>query len=124
MFPEQTHIINNERGIGLLGTIFVIVILALFGLLIARYTQTTTVASVEDYLWAQAFYSAESGVRLRMLEHDEGGNWSGWTGYPEVENFSVSEVSSSLQPAGNPSRIRARASRNQIVRELEVKYIK
>ncbi|MEA3547029.1 MAG: hypothetical protein U9R66_05135 [Thermodesulfobacteriota bacterium] len=124
MFPEQTRILNNEKGIGLLGAIFVIVILALFGLLIARYTQTTSVSSAEDYLWAQALYSAESGIRLRMLEHDEGGNWSSWSGYPDVKNFSVSEVSSSLQSPGNPSFIRAKASRNQIVRELEVKYVK
>ena len=124
MFLEQNHTMNNERGIGLLGAIFVIVILALFGLLIARYTQTTSVSSAEDYLWAQALYSAESGIRLRMLEHDEGGNWSSWSGYPEVKKFSVTEVSSSLQSSGNPSFIRAKASRNQIVRELEVKYIK
>ncbi|MFA7382153.1 MAG: hypothetical protein WC001_01745 [Desulfurivibrionaceae bacterium] len=63
----------GERGIALITAIFAIVILGLFGLLIARYTVTTQTSSVEDYLWAQALYSAESTMRLNILGDDDGG---------------------------------------------------
>ena len=72
-------LIHNEQGIGLVAVVFVIVILSLFGMLISRYTVTTSMSSAEDYLWAQALYAAESGLKLRILEADDGGNWAGWT---------------------------------------------
>lgn len=73
MCPEYLAPLANRRGIGLITAVFAIVILALFGLLIARYTVTTQVSSAEDYIWAQALYSAESVVRLNILGDDGGG---------------------------------------------------
>jgi hypothetical protein len=124
MFPEIQKTYSNQKGIGLIAAIFVIVILALFGLLIARYTMTTAISSAEDYLWAKTYYAVESGIRLRMLEDDGGGNWAGWTGYPLVDGTAITEISASLQPIGQPSSIRAQGSQNDIVRELTVKFVK
>ena len=74
MCPESLAApLANRRGIALITAIFVIVILALFGLLIARYTVTTQTSSAEDYLWAQSLYSAESAMRLNILGNDGGG---------------------------------------------------
>lgn len=73
MCPEYLIPLVNRRGIALITAIFAIVILALFGLLIARYTVTTQMSSAEDYLWAQSLYSAESVMRLNILRNDGGG---------------------------------------------------
>jgi len=73
MCPEYLAPLANRRGIGLITAVFAIVILALFGLLIARFTVTTQTSSTEDYLWAQALYSAESVMRLNILGNDGGG---------------------------------------------------
>jgi hypothetical protein len=73
MCPEYLVPFANRRGIGLITAMFVIVILSLFGLLIARYTVTTQTSSAEDYLWAQSLYSAESVMRLNILGDDGGG---------------------------------------------------
>jgi len=73
MCPEYLTPLTNRRGIALITAVFSIVILALFGLLIARYTVTTQLSSAEDYLWAQALYSAESTIRLNILGDDGGG---------------------------------------------------
>jgi hypothetical protein len=73
MCPEYLAPLANRRGIGLITAMFVIVILSLFGLLIARYTVTTQTSSAEDYLWAQSLYSAESVMRLNILGDDGGG---------------------------------------------------
>lgn len=124
MFPEIQKIYSNQRGIGLIAALFVIVILSLFGLLIARYTMTTSISSAEDYLWAKTYYAVESGIRIRMLEDDGGGNWAGWSGYPLVDGATITEISSSFQPTGQPSSIQAQGSQNDIVRELTVKYVK
>ena len=124
MFPEIKKLYSNQRGIGLVAAIFVIVILALFGLLIARYTKTTSISSAEDYLWAKTYYAIESGIRLRMLEDDGGGNWSGWSGYPTINGTVITEISSSLLAPGQPSSIRAQGSQHDIIREVGVKYVK
>ncbi|MDG4476455.1 hypothetical protein [Thiovibrio frasassiensis] len=73
MCPEYLAPLANRRGIALVTAIFAIVILALFGLLITRYTITTQTSSAEDYLWGQALYSAESTLRLNILGDDGGG---------------------------------------------------
>lgn len=124
MYPDSPTISRNEKGFGLIAAIFVIVILALFGTLIARYTMTNEVSSAEDYLWARTYYAAESAIMLRILEDDGGGNWTAWTTYPQIDTAVISETSAGFQPAGQPSYIRLKASINQISRELEVKYIK
>ena len=73
MCPDYLAPLANRRGIALITAVFAIVILALFGLLIARYTVTTQMSSAEDYLWAQSLYSAESTMRLNILGDDGGG---------------------------------------------------
>jgi hypothetical protein len=73
MCPEYLTPLANRRGIALITAVFAIVILALFGLLITRYTVTTQTSSAEDYLWTQALYSAESTMRLNILGDDGGG---------------------------------------------------
>ena len=73
MSPEPLVPLANRRGFALITAVFAIVILALFGLLIARYTVTTQLSSAEDYLWAQSLYSAESVMRLNILGDDGGG---------------------------------------------------
>lgn len=65
--------LTNSQGFGLIAAVFLIVIMSLFGLLLARYTTTSQLSSVEDYLWAQALYSAESTMRLNILGDDGGG---------------------------------------------------
>lgn len=73
MCPEYLALLANRRGLALISAIFAIVILALFGLLITRYTVTTQTSSAEDYLWAQSLYSAESTMQLNILGDDDGG---------------------------------------------------
>lgn len=127
MFPEIKNTYSNQKGIGLIAAIFVIVILALFGLLIARYTMTTSVSSAEDYLWAKTYYAVESGIRLRMLEDDGGGNWAGWAAYPQIDGTTITQFATAQQPPqapGQPSTIRAQGNQNDIIRELSVKYVK
>src|SRR5574340_1263817 len=74
MCPER---LQSQKGFGLMAAVFVIVVLAAFGVLIARYASTGAVASAEDYVWAQSLYAADSAARLRMLSRDNGGNWGG-----------------------------------------------
>ena len=67
------RIIKDQKGVGLVAAMFAVVILALFGVLIARNIATTTVASADDYRWAQALYSAESTAHLMILFHQKEG---------------------------------------------------
>ncbi len=81
--------LQNEKGFGLIGVVFIIVIGAMFGLLIARNIMTSSVASAEDYLWTQGIYAAESGVQLKMLYNDGGGNFGGaaWKAFEDILYF-------------------------------------
>ena len=117
--------ICNNHGFGLIAAIFVVVILAMFGLLIARFTGTSSIQAAEDYLWSQALYSSQSGIRLRILERDGGGNFGVFT-FPIVSQFTLQEIiPPTLHQAPNqPSTIRLSASRGNIVRILEVKYVR
>ena len=127
MYPEAHKTYANQNGIGLIAALFVIVILALFGLLIARYTVTTSISSSEDYLYAKTYYAVESGIRLRMLEDDGGGNWAGWPGYPQIDGTTITQIATTLQPPqapGQPTTLRAQGNQNDIVRDLTVKYVK
>jgi hypothetical protein len=118
----QFCFVYNDRGMGLVAAIFIIVILAVFGMLIARFTSTTSVTSVEDYLWAQALYSAEAAAQLRILNHDGGGNWGGFS-YPVINNFTITPVTDSFSGAGSPATLDVLATRATVVREIQVKYI-
>jgi len=98
MCPEYLAPLANRRGIALITAVFAIVILALFGLLIARYTVTTQLSSAEDYLWAQSLYSAESVMRLNILGDDGGGGITTPV-IPPVEGIKTELVE---VPAGTP----------------------
>jgi Tfp pilus assembly protein PilX len=87
--------IKNQEGIGLIAAIFLIVVVAMFGVLIARYTMISSQASAEDYLWSQSLYAAESGAKLRILEHDNGGNWGTWEN-PTIQGFNLTLYSQGL----------------------------
>ncbi len=123
-------ILHNQDGIGLVAAIFLIVVVAMFGVLIARYTMISSQSSAEDYLWAQALYAAESGAKLRILEHDDGGNWVNWAN-PTIKGFnlSLSSIGVPLSPptdptaiAGNIFDLTVRAEQASISRTMEVRY--
>lgn len=80
--------VRNERGIGLITAVFVIVIVAMFGTLIARYTTISAVSSAESYHWAQALYSAQSAAQIAVLYDDGGG--TGGENLAVVSGFTVS----------------------------------
>lgn len=90
--------LNNQQGIGLITAIFVIVIVSMFGVLIARYAMVSSVASAEDYLWAQSLFSAQSAAQSWVLLNDGGGG-IGAAVPGTIAGFSVSTtpVSSGVQ---------------------------
>ena len=112
---------RNERGIGLLVAIFVIVMVGLFGTLIARYTLIGATEAAEEYLWAQALYAAESAVQLRLLTHD-GGNGPA---FPlQIEQFAVPvPAPDDFAARGTPATLRVEASRLEVKRKIEIKYV-
>jgi len=96
----------------------------MFGVLIARYTTISSVVSAEDYIWAQAFYSAEATMRLNILRHDGGGN------LPVAVNPTVGGITTeiitpptSFTDSITPATIRVRATRAQVSRTVEAKYL-
>jgi hypothetical protein len=125
MRPEYLAPLANHRGIALITAVFAIVILALFGLLITRYTVTTQMSSAEDYLWAQALYSAESTMRLNILRNDGGGNFTG-VPIPLVGQIPTQIITppTAFNGVGNPSTIRVQAIHGtNVSRTVEAKYI-
>ncbi|MBU0482349.1 MAG: hypothetical protein KKG47_14750 [Proteobacteria bacterium] len=116
-------ILRDQKGIGLVAAMFAVVILALFGVLIARNIATTTVASADDYRWAQALYSAEATGHLTILYHDGGGGF-GAAPNPVVQNV-TSTIIENWGGAGNPSTLSVQGSitGTTISRTIEVKYI-
>jgi hypothetical protein len=129
MCPESLAPLANRRGIALITAIFAIVILALFGLLIARYTVTTQLSSAEDYLWAQSLYSAESVMRLNILKNDGGGGGN-FLSDPEPPKPQVGQIKTdvifphTVFNIGEPSTIRVRGYHDiGVSRTVEAKYI-
>jgi hypothetical protein len=98
----------------------------MFGVLIARYTMISSQSSAEDYLWAQALYSADSAAQLRMLTHDVVGDTSGWT--DRTINTFTSTITSGPTQFGTSGIwvIRSEATRpinsGPITRTIEVRY--
>jgi len=140
MCPKYLAPLANRRGIALITAVFAIVILALFGLLIARYTVTTQMSSAEDYIWAQSLYSAESVMRLNILSRDNGGNLGGGLVKPtNVQGFSFADhtpypdkVSDDFTAANKPTTIRVQAKYGtdtptdtspKVSRTVEAKYL-
>jgi hypothetical protein len=124
MRPEYLAPLANHRGIALITAVFAIVILALFGLLITRYTVTTQTSSAEDYLWAQALYSAESVMRLNILSRDKGG---GIIKPTDVQGFDFTpsgRVSDTFTAANIPATIQVQATHGTgVSRTVEAKYL-
>lgn len=114
--------LDNQKGIGLLAAIFIIVVVAMFGLLISRYTMISSQSSAEDYLWSQALYAAESAAKLRILKDDGGGPsvWS-WSN-PAINTFSTSISGPTLVGTSTIKELTSRASRATITRTIEVRY--
>ena len=113
---------GNAKGFGLIAAIFVIVVVAMFGMLIVRYTTTGAVSSVHDYLWAQALYSAESATQLRILDYDGGG--TGTFSLPlDINKLIVNSTLDDFTAPTTPATLRVTATILNITREIEVKYL-
>lgn len=110
---------------GLITAVFIIVVVGMFGVLIARYTTISSVASAEDVIWAQAFYSAESTMRLNILRHDGGGAPPTWPlpVNPTVGGIATDIITDSFTTPVTPATIRVRATRAQVSRTVEAKYL-
>ena len=123
MFHKQkNNIMGNAKGFGLLAAIFVIVVVAMFGMLIVRYTITGSVSSVDDYLWAQALYSAESAAQLTILDHDGGGTGT-FTLPLEINKLTANSTIDDFTLPTTPATLRVTATILNITREIEVKYL-
>ena len=128
---ERRFLVNsvrNNRGIGLITVIFVIVIMSMFGLLIARFVTIGSTISIEDYLWAQAIYSAESAAQLQILCNDVGGNLGGpdhLSTLSQVGQFSIT-IGDDWGGVASPSTVSVQATSTvagqDIVRTIEIKY--
>jgi hypothetical protein len=116
--------ISNNHGFGLIAAIFVIVILAVFGLLVARFTGTGALESAEDYLWAQAYYSAQSAAQSKILCNDNGGGIGVCATPTTISTFTIT-VNDTFSVVGSPAIVRVQAERTgiNVSRTLEVKYI-
>lgn len=120
MFPKPT---DNQRGMGLMAAVFIIVVVAMFGALLARYTMISSVNSAESYIWAQSFYSAESTMRLNILRHDGGGGLGGAV-EPIVGGVVTDILTDSFTAAGQPATIRVQAIHGTgVSRTVEAKYL-
>lgn len=117
MFPKpMASTFSSEKGAGLLTAIFVIVIVGMFGSLIARYLTISAITSAEDYHWAQALYSAQSAAQVTILYNDGGG--TGANSLNTVASFSTTTTTS-----GNVVRAVAQkqVDNGPIQREIEVR---
>jgi hypothetical protein len=112
--------LQNQRGFGLVVALFAIVILAMFGVLAARYIFTTSISSTEDYLWAQALYAAEATAHRQILYNDGGG--AGGFVAPVIRNV-TSTVTDNFGGVGLPATVMVQGEINGISRIIAVKYI-
>lgn len=91
MCLNTTGILRNQEGVGLITAIFVIVVVGMFGVLIARFAMISSMSSTEDYFWAQALYSAQSSAQIAILYGDGGG--IGASSLTQVAGFDVNSIS-------------------------------
>ncbi|MCF6291404.1 MAG: hypothetical protein L3J03_10475 [Desulfobacterales bacterium] len=121
MHPEQ----KQQHGFSLIAALFVIVILALFGTLISRLVAINSISSSEDYLSAQALYSAESAARLKIMCQDGGGTYGGGSTcrsyYPAIGELSTSGTYTVAATGYMSLRVIA-GWNGAITREIEIKY--
>lgn len=113
----------NQGGFGLVAAIFAMVILALFGVLAARYIFTTSISSAEDYLWTQSLYAAEAAAQRRILYNDGGG--TGAFVAPTIQNIITAITTDTFTAAGSPAvlAVRGTVPGSDITRVIEIKYI-
>ncbi len=118
---SRKPLLASRKGFALITAIFVMVILAMFGVLIARYVAVGSVSSSENYVSAQALYAAESAARMKILCEDGGGGFSvACSAFnPEIQRVPTAQI---LATAGTFRTLRVSAERNGIHREIEVKY--
>lgn len=116
-YPDPLH---NQRGIGLIAAIFIIVVVGMFSVLLARYTLFSSPASAEDYLWAQALYSAEAGARRAILADDGGGG--GPLPTPQVANFTLTVSGPTTLTPSTSRQVTVQAQQAGVSREIEVRY--
>lgn len=62
MFPDR----RRQRGIGLMAAIFLIVVVAVLVVAIARMVRTSSAAFAQDVMTHRAFLAAESGAQLGL----------------------------------------------------------
>lgn len=117
--------VRNQRGMGLIAAVFIIVVVGMFGVLVARYTTISSTASVETFIWAQALSSAESTARLNILRHDGGGNLAGAV-EPVVGGVSTDILADTFTAPAVPAAIQVQAARevngSEVSRTVAVKF--
>lgn len=113
----------GQDGFGLIAALFVVVFLALFGVLAARYVATSSLASSEDYLWTQVLYAAEATAHRAILFHDGGGG--GAFVAPVVQNVTTVVNVDNFVAAGTPATVQITGSVPvmNIRRVIQVKYL-
>ncbi len=116
-------IIGNQKGFGLIVAIFVIVILGMFGTLIAKFTTLGSTESAEEYLWAQALYSAESAAQLRILTHDGGTGWDGSANSLTIEQFKITIPKDTFTNRNTSATLVIQATRTNVSRRIEEKFL-
>ncbi|VAW39796.1 hypothetical protein MNBD_DELTA03-1703 [hydrothermal vent metagenome] len=116
-------ITGNQKGFGLIVAIFIIVILGMFGTLIAKFTIMGSTESAEEYLWAQALYSAESAVQLRILTHDGGHGWDGSANSLTIEKFKMTAPKDTFTNPNISATLVVQATRVNVSRRIEEKFL-
>lgn len=115
--------VQNQDGFGLVAALFAVIILAMFGVLAARYLFTTAISSAEDYLWAQALYGAEAAAHRQILAHDGGGT-GGFVTPLIIQNTTCTVTSDSWSGSGVPATITVRGrAGSDITRIISVSFI-
>ena len=109
----------DNRGIGLITAIFIIVVVASFGLLLSRFVITHSTASAEDYLWAQALYSADSIIKLRLLQED---NASLAVTDSSIMGYTTTQTPDPLTALSNPGVLEVVAEQGLVSRTVQVNY--
>lgn len=123
MSPDQRFFTPlGQGGFGLLAALFVVVFLALFGVLAARYLATTAISSSEDYLWTQSLYAAEAAAHRAILVHDGGGG--GAFVAPVVQNITTVINTDTFVAAGTPATLEVEGNvpTMNVRRVIQVKY--
>jgi hypothetical protein len=113
----------GQDGFGLVAALFVVVFLALFGVLAARNLATTSLSSSEDYLWTQALYAAEATAHRRILFHDGGGG--GAFTAPVLQNISTAVNLDTFVAADTPAMIETEGTvpARNIRRVIQVEFL-